>query len=685
MFFRKPVDINKSFILHYASIFSCLKKSEKKLIIQNSSVANYKKGDMVYKQGEPTDAFYCIISGRVKISQAKDNKEEILEFLTCGMYFGIISLLTAKTHSVSAEVVNDALILRIEKKDFDFILKNIPKLAIDLSRTLSQQIRVRDYRKDTSKSNIISIYGAIKGIGRTMYALNLAISLRKETKRKVIFLEISQSGRDILEILSIKNIKEPINLKNSTFQKDTINKFIIKSPDLDIDFLNIMHSPQGDSTGQISPLLSLLTDDYQYIIVDLPVERSEVMFKALTQSDAIHIITDYNVKNLKSTRELMVDLFRNVEYPQEKIKVILNERKDSKKISHDEVVRIIGHDVFANIPIFWQAAERINEASLKVVLTQPNSEYARAIRRIARQIGDALVGLALGSGAAFGLAHIGVIKVLEREGISVDVVAGTSIGALIGALWTSGKSGIEIEKIMMVYNKNKSRVFRLLFDFCFPKASLAKGERVIKFLRRYIGNKTFHDIKFPLKVVACNLDKREKVVFDSGRLIDAVRSSLAIPGIFRPVQKDNNLIIDGGILQPLPVETLIESGIKRIIAVNVLPSPQDIQEGHKNYKYYLEKERADMGRRNFVFKIYYYLRLLFRKIFFPNIFDIMVNSILAMEYIMAKKSCQKADIVINPIIAGTNWFEFFKTEALIKKGEEKTEKALAGIRDLIKG
>ncbi|MDD5005037.1 MAG: patatin-like phospholipase family protein [Candidatus Omnitrophica bacterium] len=683
MFLIRKTDVSKSFILSYAAIFSHLRRSEKNLIAKKSEVVSYKKGNLIYRQGEPSDAFYCVISGRVKMSRFQDNRETVLEFLTCGMYFGISSLLTTQTHSANAEVVNDSLILRIKKDDFDFILKKMPKLAIGLSMTLSQQIRTRDYLKGAVRSNIISVYSAVSGIGCTMYAINLAISLKRETGKKVIFVEISHSDKEMFKILNIEKANDPLNLKYSILQKDVINKFIIKNPGLDIDFLDIVHSPQTGETTQISSVLSLLTNDYQYVIVDLPLERSEVVFKALTQSDAVHVITDYDEQNLKSTRELMSDLFKNVEYPQEKIKVILNERKDSKKIAHDEIVRILDHDVFANIPVWWDAADKINESSIKVVLTQPDSEYARAIRRIARQIGGVLVGLALGSGAALGLAHIGVIKVLERENIHIDLVAGVSIGALIAALWASGKSGKEIEEIMMEYNKDKTKVFKLLFDFCFSKASIAEGKRVTKFLKRHMGDKTFYDIKLPLKVVACNLDRREKVILDSGDLVDAVRSSVAIPGIFKPVRSGDNLIIDGGIMEPVPVETLAESGIKKIIAVNVLPAPQDIQEGYKNYKYCLEKEKLDMQKRNFIFKIFYRIRLWFRRIIFHSIFDIMVNSILAMEYAMAKESCRKADVVINPIVPGTDWFEFFKTEALIKKGELEAEKALPQIRNLI--
>jgi predicted acylesterase/phospholipase RssA/CRP-like cAMP-binding protein len=683
MIFGKPEDINKSFIVNYAPIFANLRRREKRLILQKSEVMQYKKGNLIYRQGDPPDAFYCVISGRVKIFKLEDHKGEDLEHLTCGMYFGIISLLTAKTHSVNVEAVNDSLILRINKDNFDFIIKKVPSLAIYLSKTLSEQIRRRDYARDISKSNIIAIYSAVRGIGRTMYAINLTISLRKETKKKVLILDISQTGREIVETLNIKDAKEPLDLRHSILQKEAISKFIITDYDLDIDILNLQYHPTVNNLNvQISSILTLFTNEYQYIIVDLPVERNEVVFRTLAQSDSIHLITDYNVENLKSTRELMVDLFKNVEYPQEKIKIILNERKDSKKIPLDEIVRLLDHDVFADIPVFWEASDSINELSAKIVLTQPDSEYARAIRRIAREIGNMLVGLALGGGAAFGLAHIGVIKVLERENIPIDIVAGSSMGALIGAFWTSGKSGSEIENIIMEYNRKKIKVFGLLFDFCFPKASIAKGKNIAKFLRKHLGNKTFQDVKLPLKVIVCNLDKRERVVLDSDSLVEAVKRSIAIPGIFEPDILNGDLIIDG-ILDPVPIDVLIQAGVKKIIAVNVLPSPQDVQEGYKNYKYCLEKEKIEMQKQNLMRRILYKFRIVFGKMFSPNILDIMVNSLQAMEYVMAKQDCQKADIVINPVIPGTNWFEFFKVDVLIKKGEQETEKVIVQIKELV--
>lgn len=294
-----------------------------------------------------------------------------------------------------------------------------------------------------------------------------------------------------------------------------------------------------------------------------------------------------------------------------------------------------------------------------------------------------MIGLALGSGAAYGLAFIGVLRVLEREKIPIGMVAGTSMGAMIAAMWASGLSADEIESIMMQFDGKKGKVFRLLGDLCFPKASLAKGNRVRRFLKKHIGEKTFSDTRVPLRIVACNLDKREKIIYDSGSLVKAVMASIAIPGMFAPKFLKEDLVVDGGIMEPVPTDTLLEAGAEKIIAVNVLHSPEDLKEGHKRYKSYLEQKKNEMQQRSFIANFLYRLRLMLRKTLFPNIFDIMVNSILTMEYVMSLENCSKADVVVNPTIVGTNWFEFFRAKELIKRGEEATEKILPKIRSLL--
>ena len=260
-----------------------------------------------------------------------------------------------------------------------------------------------------------------------------------------------------------------------------------------------------------------------------------------------------------------------------------------------------------------------------------------------------MVGVAMGSGGAMGFAHIGVLKVLEKEKIPVDIIAGTSIGAFIAALWAAGFTAAEIERIACSFKSSLSALF--LVDLVLPVRGLIKGKAVRRMLESYLGDKTFFDVKLPLKIVACDIKKRKEFIIDKGRLVDAVMASIAIPGVFEPVEYNGVQLVDGGIVNPVPVSVLSREGVKRIIAINTLPSPEDIVRAPKK-------------------------RL--------SLYDAIVNSFQATEYTMATYSCQQADVYLNPIPKLADWHEFHKAKIFIKTGYDHATAALAKIKELLK-
>lgn len=183
------------------------------------------------------------------------------------------------------------------------------------------------------------------------------------------------------------------------------------------------------------------------------------------------------------------------------------------------------------------------------------------------------IGLALGGGAVLGAAHIGVLQALEEQEIKIDYIAGTSIGSFIGALLAFGKKADEIETVL-----NELSWFKVT-DLSLSLFGLLTNHKLGEILTNAIGDVTFADALIPLAVVTVDISTGEKVVLTAGSIKEAVMASTSIPGIFHPIELDGRLLMDGGVVENLPIDTIKQMGAEKIIAVNLateLKKPQNI-------------------------------------------------------------------------------------------------------------
>jgi len=171
------------------------------------------------------------------------------------------------------------------------------------------------------------------------------------------------------------------------------------------------------------------------------------------------------------------------------------------------------------------------------------------------------IGLALGGGFARGLAHVGVLKVLEEEGIVPDFIAGTSVGAVIGAAYCSGVSGKELAELAAIVR------FKDFARYTISRFGLCTNDRMIGFLHRILRVKTFEELRIPLAVTATDFLTGEPVVFTKGNLVDPVRASCAYPGVFLPVNVEGKLLVDGLLGYSVPAQPLKQMGADRVAAV----------------------------------------------------------------------------------------------------------------------
>jgi NTE family protein len=247
------------------------------------------------------------------------------------------------------------------------------------------------------------------------------------------------------------------------------------------------------------------------------------------------------------------------------------------------------------------------------------------------------IGVALGGGFARGIAHIGVLKVLEEEGIPVRMIAGTSVGAIMGAAYCSGLTIAELEEIA-----HKVR-FTTFARWTISRFGFASNDRMVAFLKQHLKVHNFEDLRIPLGVTATDFNTGKGRVFTSGPIIDPVRASCAYPGMFLPVEIQGSWLVDGMLSYPVPTVPLREMGAERVLAVQL--------------KGQWSKTNAPR-----------------------HYFDVIGQSFAIAQEMMSSMWRSAADVVIEPDVAGFDYDDFKRADQLIRVGEQAMRRAIPEVR-----
>jgi NTE family protein len=279
------------------------------------------------------------------------------------------------------------------------------------------------------------------------------------------------------------------------------------------------------------------------------------------------------------------------------------------------------------------------------------SKLARSIRAFAREISRTRpiaqanplpqkrpsIGIALGGGFARGLAHVGVLKVFEEEGIPIDFIAGTSVGSVIGAAYCSGISAKELEEVAALVR------FKHFARWTISRYGIASNDRMTSFLQKILKVRTFEELKIPLAVAATDFVTGDGVVFTSGPLIDPVRASCAYPGMFLPVNIGGRLLVDGLLAHSVPTIPLREMGAQRVLGV------------------YLSAHWVNLNGPR-------------------HVFDVVGQCFSIAQQKMCGIWQAAADLVLTPDVRGFSYDGFERAPELIAAGELVARAALPEIR-----
>ena len=256
------------------------------------------------------------------------------------------------------------------------------------------------------------------------------------------------------------------------------------------------------------------------------------------------------------------------------------------------------------------------------------------------------IGLALGSGGARGLAHIGVLKVLKENNIPIDFIAGVSAGSMVGAYYAVN---LEVETLEEKTLQLTKKDLIKLIDITSPKRALIAGNKIKKFMKDLIKDKSFSDTKIPLKIITTDLCSGEEFQIKEGKLVDAMRASVSIPGIFTPAKIGNRLLVDGGVVNPTPIDVVKAMGADIVIGVDL------------TMKHPVKLEN-------------------------PTIIETLMQSFETIRVQASKFNIQKVKdaVIIRPNFSGKlDSYRFYEARPFIEEGKRAAKEALPKIKKLI--
>lgn len=304
------------------------------------------------------------------------------------------------------------------------------------------------------------------------------------------------------------------------------------------------------------------------------------------------------------------------------------------------------------------------------------------------------LGLALGSGAARGLAHIGLIKVLEEEQIRPAAISGTSIGALIGALYAAGVPARDMADVAL---KVDWRQLGRLLNPSLPTSGLIDDRKLTRFLAELLPVRDFSELHIPLAMVATDIETGEAIILRQGDLLAALKAAIAFPGIFPPVAFGDRFLVDGGLCYPVPSAVVRDMGVDKVLGLCAIP---EVDKGsHEAFVAtrskpprqktsllgWLSAERVETLWRDILGRNGNGDQEVESNRRPPNIFRVFAQSVAIMENQINALRLQQdqIDLLLRPALHGINLLEFHRAEEIIQAGETAARKNLSRIRALL--
>ncbi len=639
-------DIDLAFFLKKIPLFSSIPGEQLKKVVGCFQCLSIKKDTVIFNQGDSSDALYIIRSGIVRIESQTQSHHYQTE-LKRGDFFGEMALLSDMPRNATVKAGLDTVLFQLKKENFDDLLSANRQIGLYLSRLyarrLSCGIPAGQSRADRSVFYTLSSTHENLGLSHFLYSVSYHIST--ESSKKVLVVEPH---------LELGQVMKKYELHDSACPDEGLLNLLPAHLYKQSDFRWFAH-PSGFAVLQVNkgfkrqlvPALSVLMENlktrYDIVFFSLSHHFGALEQQAIRLSDKNLLLINNTRGGLESVKKKFTRLEKHASNGFDKVRVGVSHLCGDIGIARETLKEELD---LSETPQIW--VDQCDQAFSGLIDTRKRFPVKGA-RAVAREIAGVRIGLALGAGAARGWSHIGVLKTLQDHGIHIDMIAGTSMGALVGAIFSAKGSSAHLKQTTIDLFPTRKKARKGIFDYTLPITGFLRGKKALNLVAQAVGHADFMDLLIPTYLIGVDIIRGEEILFETGDVAKAVRSSLSLPAVFSPVRHKGRWMVDGGLLNPVPVNVLEQKGADKIIAVcveNPMPTP----------------DRAAAA---------------------PGIFEVISRTMHIVHQRATTGFAEKSDVVIYPDVQGFAWDDFHKGAELMQRGIRACETKIDEIKTLI--
>jgi NTE family protein len=626
-------------LLRQTPLFGILDPDELVELAGEFREVSLRTGETVCREGDESDGLYVVLSGELAVWGGGERRR-VINRLGPGEVLGEMSLIAGGRRTATVTVARSARLLVLDRAAFDRVLLPNPKVLEYFARLLSRRLATTS-RGDAAarRTTVISVTAAPGLHGKSLIASALAGLLAHYAQRDAIVVEAAAGERDV----------------------PTLGALCASAPDRLASAVRSTGGPaarlpvavaEGErpTANQLVDLAARLGDRFPFIVLDLAPGGRALASAGDEVADALVVLVDEPTGDGEEPPTSGARVLEVVNLHNRNSRVVPISRCAPFVVPHDPVLATVAP-----------------EGRARYVLDRPRSPAAPALARLARKILGATVGLAMGGGAAFGVAHVGVLKVLEDNDVPIDLIAGSSMGSIVAIGYAAGIGADEMIEIARRIG-TKWTTLSAVLDFTFTRPGLLSGDRLARIFMPLAGEvRDFTQLRLPCRTVATDIETGERVEIAAGSLEVAFRASSAVPMLWAPVKRDGRVLVDGGVSDPVPAEVVTRMGADVCVAVNAVPR---LKKG-------IDTVLSRLYRRLNAVNPLAYLAAAGGM---PSTFDIVMNAMQTLQHELGHFKAISADVRINPDLQAHTWIEFYRPLELIERGAEAAERALPDIR-----